>query len=101
MIELNEEITYWTVSGNDGTGVTFNAGVKVPSRSASHTEMFMEENGKRVQTRYAVYTKVLIPEDSYIFLGDAEGELSPVAGSRVVVGTSEDKTMTTLRRMII
>lgn len=98
---LNETITYWTISGNDGTGVTYSTGTAIYARVATHSEISVDDQGKELRTRFAVYAETLIPEKSYIFFGDAEGQAAPVPGSREVVATSENKSMSDLRRMLV
>lgn len=102
MIRLKDEITYWTVAANDGTGgLTFDAGIKVPAAVSFKDNVVISADGKQIVTRYAIYCNIVIPEKSFIYIGDNAGAASPHQDARQVVANSHVPSMTSLARMLI
>jgi len=100
--ELPETITYWLVTGNNGTGgLTWAAGVAIPARVARVSRGVVDREGKTTIFSDAVYAETDIPIGAYIFLGDEDGVAEPVEGARRVIDSVTNPTMSTLSRMVI
>lgn len=102
MFNYPETITYWTPASNDGAGgFTYVPGVKVAARVAYKSKVVIDDQGKQVTTKYAVYTEADIPEKAWVYVGDAEGDAEPPDEARVVLEKSAVPSFTTAKRVMI
>ena len=101
-LKLPQFITYWTPTGNNGTGgKTWAAGVKIKARIADTNEEVFTADGKIQHARKAVYSKTDIPLGSYIVEGAHSGTTTPTSDAQLVIKASSNSTMTDMNRVLL
>lgn len=67
---LNEEITYWSISGRDNSGdPTFASPVSVMAKWEERTELFINVEGREERSRSVVYVDTDVVKGGYLFQG--------------------------------
>jgi len=101
-LRLPERATYWIKTGEDGLGgKTWDAGITVDARKASVIKEVIMPDGKIELTNSAFYTRVFIPPEAYVVLGDFNGDAEPSSGAKRVLKAVETPSMNTTRMALV
>lgn len=101
--ELDQQITYWEVISNNGTGgKTYANGILTDAKIADIDEIVFTKQGKQFHATKAVYTNVVVPVGSKLIEGDSTAALAvPVAGSQLVIKRSGNPSLTDMNRVVL
>ena len=96
-----QDITYWIRGDNDGNNaITWNPAITIGARWVRKDGIATDEFGRDQKTTHVVYTTTLIPKRSMIFLGVVK-DATPTEGSRTVLDTFENPSMTDEVKMVM
>lgn len=101
---LPQTITYWLPLRVDGDGVvTYFPGVAIAARWIRKDGTTTDEKGTEQKTTHVVYSRTLIPKRAKVSLSalDLDGDANPPAGTREVIASSENPSMTDMFRMLL
>jgi len=80
---LNQQVTYWAMTGSDGYGgFTFAAPALLPARWEDKAELFQNDNNEEQVSKAVIYTEVDIETGDYLILGDYVGSATPLGLSK-------------------
>ena len=99
---LPDIITYWTQKTTDANStVTYNRGKAIAGRWMRKDGTVTDDKGKTQATTELVYAETLIPKRAKIALGDYNRDATPHSSSRIVLGSTENPSMTDLTKMVM
>jgi len=101
---LPQTITYWSPSTVDGNGaVTYAPGIAVKARWIRKDGTVTDEKGLDQKSTHVVYSRTLIPKRAKISLSslDLSSDANPPAGTREVIDTVENPSMTDMFKMML
>lgn len=97
ILPLNQDITYWTIaSSNSNNVITWNAGIAIKGRWVRKDGVVKGLKGKDQKTEFVAYSTILIPKRSMIVLENQNLVATPPDGSRELVQSIENPSMTNL-----
>ena len=101
-LDLTQVATIWGTSAIDGNGdPTYSVGVKIAARWTDQDGIITDDNGDDHKTQYVVYADQVIPKRTMVALGDFSGQASPINGSRKVMFSISNPSMTDLVKHLI